>query len=138
MKEINYHWKTSCNPKVHQRAINRVLRAINQNVYNDDLWMGRFFVRQYRREVRCYDGYMSMYVELRFYDHKTQKYSSEFLTSNDIILWGGSKIWSLMNDFIVEDIDVWRTENVLEEKQNWRAASQEKTIKNATSLWHQI
>jgi len=134
-KEINFRWKTSQNPKVHQRAINRVLRAINENVYNDDLWMGRFFVRQHAREVTMCDGVLYMAVELRFYDHKTKKYSSEWLTSNEIIIFGGSKIWGLMNDFIVEDIDVWRTEKVREEKQDWRAASTEKTMREATSLW---
>ena len=135
MKEINYKWKSSQNPKVHQRAINRVMRAINENVYNDDLWMGRFFVRQYAREVVMYDGELHMCVELRFYDHKTKRYSREFLTSNEIIIFGGSKVWSLMNDFIVEDIDVWRTENVREEKQDWRAASTEKTMRQATPLY---
>lgn len=135
MKEINYKWKSSQNPKVHQRAINRVMRAINENVYNDDLWMGRFFVRQHAREVVMYDGELHMCVELRFYDHKTKRYSREFLTSNEIIIFGGSKVWSLMNDFIVEDIDVWRTENVREEKQDWRATSMEKTIKEATPLY---
>lgn len=137
-KEINFRWKTSQNPKVHQRAINRVMRAINENIYNDDLWMGRFFVRQYSRQVVMYDGELHMAVELRFYDHKTKKYSSEWLTSNDIIVFGGSKIWGLMNDFIVEDLDVWRTENVREEKQDWRAASTEKTIRESKSLWQKI
>ena len=137
-KEINFRWKTSQNPKVHQRAINRVMRAINENIYNDDLWMGRFFVRQYSRQVVMYDGELHMAVELRFYDHKTKKYSSEWLTSNDIIVFGGSKIWSLMNDFIVEDLDVWRTENVREEKQDWRAASIEKTIRESRNLWQRV
>lgn len=137
-KEINFRWKTSQNPKVHQRAINRVMRAINENIYNDDLWMGRFFVRQYSRQVVMYDGELHMAVELRFYDHKTKRYSSEWLTSNDIIIFGGSKVWRLMNDFIVKDLDVWRTENVREEKQDWRAASIEKTVREAKSLWVRV
>ena len=137
-KEINFKWKTSQNPKVHQRASNRVLRAINENIDNDDLWMGRFFVRQHARQVVMCDGELYICVELRFYDHKTKRYSSEFLTSNQVIVFGGSKVWSLMNDFIVEDLDVWRTENVREEKQDWRAASTEKTVREATSLWKEI
>lgn len=137
MKEINFKWKTSFNPKIHQRAVNRVIRAINENIYDDDLWMGRFFVHQCAREVVSYeDGSgMELWVKLRFYDHKTQKYTTEYLRSNEIITFGGSKVWSIMNDFIVNDLDVWRTEHVREEKQDWRAASREKTIKEASSLW---
>lgn len=136
MKEINFKWKHSSNPKVHQRAVNRIFRAINENIYNDDLWMGRFFIHQCSREVAPYDhGALELFIKFRLYDHKTKKYSTEYLTSNEIITFGGSKVWSLMNDFIVKDLDVWRTEHVREEKQDWRAVSKEKTIKEATSLW---
>ena len=132
------NWKSSTNPKVHQRAINHVLREVNKGIYDDDLWMGRFFVHQIRRDVLRDRDHLSMVVELRFYDHKTKKYSTEVLTSNEVILWNGSKIWGLMNDFIVDDLDVWRTEDVRNDKQDWRGASKEKTMREATSLWQPI
>ena len=136
MKEINYTWKHSMNPKVHQRAVNRVIRAINENVARDDLWQGRFFVRQWSaRPVGYEDGSgMELWIELRFYDHKTRKYMPMWMRSNEIIIWGGSKIWQAMNDFIIEDIDVWRNEKPYNEKIDWTRASKEETIRLSKSL----
>ena len=40
------YWLTSFNRKKHQRRMNRFVRAINKNIANDDLWRGRFVVKQ--------------------------------------------------------------------------------------------
>ena len=39
-----------------------------------------------------------------------------------------------MNDFIVEDLDVWHNEDPRNEKYDWRAVSMEKTIREAKPL----
>lgn len=134
---LNYHWRSSFNRKRHQRAVNAVVRAINKNVENDSLWQGRFFVRQYDAQVVSYeDGSgMELFIQLRFYDHKTKKYRPVWMGSNELIIWGGYKMWMLMNDFIVEDIDVWHDEDPHADKTDWRDASKIQTMKEATCLW---
>ena len=42
-----YPWLTSMNKKKHQRAINRAVRGFNKQLEQDNLWLGRFIVRQY-------------------------------------------------------------------------------------------
>lgn len=128
--------KTSLNPKVHQRAVNRVLRDVNKNIENDELWQGRFFIRQWARQVVTYEDHsgMLLYLELRFYDKKTKKFIRYFCDSLDVIAWGGSRIFYKMNDFIVLDLDVWRNEDPRNERFDWRTIPAEKIIKTATNL----
>ena len=131
MKEINFKWKHSSKRKVHQRAVNRVIRAINENIENDELWRGRFFVRQYEScVVRYEDGSGNqLFIQLRFYDHKTRKYWDMWISSNKAIIWGGSHIWRAMNDFIVEKLDVWTNDDPRADKTDYRKFSRDETIK---------
>ena len=39
-------WMTSFNRKKHQRRMNKYVRELNKNIANDDLWRGRFVIRQ--------------------------------------------------------------------------------------------
>ena len=96
-------WKHSLNPKVHQRAVNKVVRELNKNIENDTLWQGRFFMRQHARWVISLSDGSGMYLglEMRLYDKKTNQYIQWFCDSHDITIWGGSKAWHIMNDFIV-------------------------------------
>lgn len=130
-------WKHSLNPKVHQRAVNKILREMNKNIENDELWMGRFFMRQWARKVITYEDHSGLFLwlELRLYDKKTKKYRRWFCDSHDVIGFNGSKVWQKMNDFIVEDLDVWHNEDPYNEKCDWRAIPMEKVIQKATPLW---
>ena len=130
-------WKYSFNPKVHQRAVNKVLRDMNKNIENDDLWQGRFFMRQWSRETVYYEDHSGLYLwlEIRLYDKKTKKYLRWFCDSHDVLAWNGYKVWEKMNNFIVEDLDVWRNEpDPRDSRFNWRTISSDKTIHEATPL----
>ena len=39
-------WLTSMNKKRHQREINRLVREANKSIEKDDLWHGRFCIKQ--------------------------------------------------------------------------------------------
>lgn len=136
MKEINFNWRHSSNRKVHQRAVNRVIRYINGSIKRDELWRGRFFIRQYEsRFFRYEDGSGSQLLcVLRFYDHKTQKYMDMCASSNQIFIHGGLDIWSAMNYFITRRLNVWRNEDPRADKTDYRTFSEEETIKNSTPL----
>lgn len=103
-------WLTSMNQKRHQRAINRLVRDLNKNLEQDDLWLGRFMVRQIESPqwIRYEDGSgAELYITLEFVDRCTGRYYRMCESVNHWRLWGGSCLWRAMNDFIVERCDVW-------------------------------
>lgn len=108
---MNY-WLTSKNKKRHQRAINKLVRAMNKNLENDDLWCGRFVIQQVESpQWRLYeDGSGAEYwVCLKFVDRATGRYYTKWNSVNE---WRGLRangydIWLIMNWLITEHWDVW-------------------------------
>ena len=92
----------------YQRELNHKVRLINQNVANDDLWLGRFVMRQKDAQFeRFEDGSGGLlYPILRIIDKKTgyyKDYRMDFAPylNND---W---HLWEMMNKFITEDAQIW-------------------------------
>jgi hypothetical protein len=100
------------NRKTHQRAINRAVRAFNKRLEQDDLWLGRFIVRQYESspQWRKYaDGSNEeLWVKLKFIDRATGRYYVGNHTVNQWCNFNGSRIWHIMNWLITEHWDVWK------------------------------
>ena len=106
------YWITSMNKKKHQRAMNRLVRSFNKALEQDDLWCGRFVIRQvyspqwYRYE----DGSGAEYVvHLKFIDRCTGRY---YIAADNVNHWRGLyavgySVWEKMNWFIVEHCNVW-------------------------------
>ena len=107
------YWLTSMDRKVHQRAINKVVRTMNRNLEQDELWRGRFMVRQDESPQwrRYEDGSgAELWVRLRFIDRATGRYYVKWETVNH---WRGLRangyaIWFTMNWLITEHWDVWK------------------------------
>ena len=102
-------WLSSKNRKVHQRAMNKLMRQMNTNIKNDELWKGRFYVRQIASQWHEYDDHSGaeLWVVLRFTDRKTGKTHEVADTVNHWRFVNGSHLFWAMNDFIVEKCDVW-------------------------------
>ena len=111
------YWLTSFNRKKHQRRMNRFVRAINKNIANDDLWRGRFVVKQvgtphfYIYEDKS--GAELQNVHLVITDLKTGTQVHGWNSGNGWCHFGGSDLWRFVNDAIVEKFDVWRKEDDL-------------------------
>lgn len=107
-----YHWLTSMNKKKHQRAINKLVRAFNNQLELDDLWFGRFIVRQYESspQWRKYeDGSgAELYVKLKFIDRATGRYYVGNHTVNEWRNFNGAHIWRIMNWLITEHWNIWQ------------------------------
>ena len=112
--------------KVHQRAINKLVRAINRNLENDELWCGRFMVRQTESPqwYRYEDGSgAELLVRLTFIDRCTGRYYVRWESVNH---WRGLRatgyeIWHLMNWLITEHWDVWQEDFARERNfDTWR------------------
>ena len=104
-------WLTSMDRKVHQRALNRAIRAFNKSLENDDLWCGRFIVRQYEDSPqwrRYEDGSgAELWVKLKFIDRATGRYYVGAHSVNHWLSFNGQRVWELMNWLITEHWKVW-------------------------------
>ena len=106
------YWLTSKNKKRHQRAINRLIRSFNKALEQDELWCGRFMVRQvYTPQWHKYDDNSGAdyFVHLKFIDRCTGHY---YIAADSVNCWrglraNGYRLWEKMNWFIVEHLDVW-------------------------------
>lgn len=105
---------TSKDRKVHQRALNRAVRELNKNIYNDDLWRGRFVMRQtgspHMYVYKDGSGSVLENVTLVCIDKLTGNTYSETRADYEWLFGNGYKIWEVMNAAIVEKFDVWHEE----------------------------
>lgn len=100
-------WIISQNRKKHQRAMNKLMRQINKNIENDNLWLGRFYVRQAGAQWYTYEHSAELWVVLQFVDKATGFIYETAGTVNHWKFGNGSHLWLAMNDFIVEKVEVW-------------------------------
>ena len=98
-----------------QRTFNTIMRKLNQNIEKDDLWRGRFEVRQINRSTYAYSdhsGY-SFVAHVRFVDKKTGQFYEKAIDcfsgffANKSAGW---HLWEGMNYFITEVVKVWEEE----------------------------
>lgn len=97
--------------KKAQRKMNHRVRMLNKNIQEDNLWKGRFEVRQKDSIWSEFsDGSGGeLYVNLRFYDKKTGYYKDAFL---DMLYpceheFFNYQLFLRMNEFIINDCGVW-------------------------------
>ena len=95
----------SHNRRNHQRWFNQYCRYINKVMVDDDLWLGRFCVKQLRSDMHWFsDGSGGMMAaEILMRDKKTGITRSKWYTGLDMN-W---KFWWDFNEFIIEDCKVW-------------------------------
>ena len=98
--------------KAYQRKLNQQIRAMNKNIANDILWMGRFEFRQKEASFEEFsDGSGGiLIIILRGYDKITGYYKDfrfEFAPWLHSCEW---KLWEIANNFIVNDTKVWESE----------------------------
>lgn len=93
-----------------QRKMNRDIKRVNKAIREDDLWKGRFEIRQIRDNYYSFkDGSGGILtVKIRMIDKKSRKWADCTLTySHHFNL---SHLLDALNYFIVEYIDVWTNE----------------------------
>lgn len=112
--------------KEYQRQFTRKLREANKVIREDNLWLGRVEVRQISaRWEEFEDGSGGiLHTVLRCIDKKTRQYKDyclEYAPWMRTINWKIS--YDILNKFFVEDLDVWRTENLRDEIFDWTKVS---------------
>lgn len=94
-----------------QRLLNKKIRTLNNSICKDNLWQGRFEVRQNEADWCAFqDGSGGeLFVSLRFYDKHTgyyRDYVFDMLYPNYNVFFD-QKLFMVMNEFIINDCDVW-------------------------------
>ena len=108
--------------KEYQRQFTKKLREVNRVIKEDDLWLGRVEVRQISaRWEEFSDGSGGiLHTVLRCIDKKTRQYKDYCLEYAPWIRTMNWKIsYDVLNEFFVEDLDVWRTGNPRDEIFDW-------------------
>lgn len=90
-----------------QRKVNKEVADFNKELVKDNLWRGRFQIRQVARHAKRYeDGSgFSIYFDFAIVDKKSGKYIVVRVSEYGILRsW---HLWYEVNNFIINDIDVW-------------------------------
>lgn len=105
-------WLTSQDRRKYQRKMNKIVREMNKNIENDDLWFGRFMVHQvgHAEWYNYGDGSFDLFVCLEFVDRCTGTIYRKYDSVNSWCYWHGSLVWRTMNWFITEYCEVWKEE----------------------------
>lgn len=103
------YWITSKERKNHQRVMTQILKKVNKSLRNDQMWKGRFELRQAdARWVPYEDGSgEELYVQLKMIDHVTYTHKlSEYKSVNSWRFPGSCwKVYTFVNDFIIAVYD---------------------------------
>ena len=102
------------NHKKHKlkSKINKAIRTINKNLENDNLWRGRFVILNRAMWITEYEDNSGVdaVVRIAAFDKKTGKYEESLMDKYDILDTIGNigwRLWSFINDFIVDKVKVW-------------------------------
>ena len=95
----------SHNRRNHQHWLNTFVRNANRAIENDDLWLGRFYARQKGTRMEWFEDKSGgiLHCILEFVDKKTGR-TEVWYTDCLAVDWN---YWWKMNDFIVNECDVW-------------------------------
>ena len=113
-------WTCSHSRKKQQRKMNQLVRTMNKNIENDELWKGRFYCHQvHYAPFYTYEDKSGsvLFVTLEFVDRKTGK---TMLSADDVSSWrhiNEYHLWEKMNYFITTWCKVWE-ENPRPNKEN--------------------
>lgn len=110
---MKFTTQLTVNRKKRQRRFVRYLRQINKNVMDDDLWRGRFEMRQVDAEWithgfrgitsdgrEFFDPYGILIAKVRITDKLTGKTEEYIVNTNITDRLEGYDLWEFMNDFI--------------------------------------
>ena len=97
-----------------QRRVNALIKKQNQSLIEDELWLGRFYIRQLRRDVWRFEDSSGAMISFLFemVDKKTGIRDIVRLDNYELRVafqrGGGSwKLFEALNDFIIKKVDVW-------------------------------
>ena len=125
--------------KQYQRKFSKILKELNQAIAEDDLWLGRFEVRQIGVRWHRFSDNSGGILRciLRCIDKMTCQYKDYII---EYAPWMHTFHWHLsmdiMNKFIVDDLDVWKNGKPREEIKDWtKVKIPKKALEKTSRQW---
>lgn len=106
-----YKWLETKDLKKIQRRVNKIIRELNKDIYDDELWKARFYARQIDRRCVLSDDRSWLHIDfyIEFIDKETNRRYYHWFRKEDFL--GSSwRVWEAMNDFIAVRCRVWDKE----------------------------
>ena len=97
--------------KQYQKKLTSALKIVNRDIKKDNLWLGRFEIRQGETHFLKWDDNSGgiLYCRMRVFDKATGYYKDyRFEYAGEYWDW---KLWEIVNKFITVDCAAWRSED---------------------------
>lgn len=96
--------------RTYQRKLNKLIKEVNKNIANDNLWRGRFEIRQ---KDAWFEKFLDgpggiLFTVLRLYDKKTQRFEDHDFRYAPYFSGNEWHLFKITNSFIVDYIEVWK------------------------------
>jgi len=117
--------------KKYQKNLTSALKIVNRAIRNDELWLGRFEIRQGATHFLKWDDNSGgvLYCRMRVFDKATGYYKDyRFEYAGQYWDW---KLWEIVNKFITVDCAAWRSENPRNRVRDYRKTAVPHNLLNA-------
>ena len=117
--------------KQYQKNLTSALKIVNREIKKDNLWLGRFEIRQGETQFLKWDDNSGgiLYCRMRVFDKATGYYKDySFDYYGKICNW---KLWQIANKFITQDCAVWRSGDPREQVHDYRRIGVPQELLNA-------
>ena len=122
--------------RIYHRYLNKIIKDMNENIANDDLWKGRFVFHIIATEFeRFSDGSGGLlHAIIRGYDKAEGYYKDYIIEYAPWLRYSHFDIWKIGNCFITEDSGTYRNGNPFKDKENIPDYTKVKVHKNIWNL----
>ena len=120
----------------YQRKLNKVVKDMNENIANDDLWKGRFVFHIMATEFEKFsDGSGGLlHAIIRGYDKAEGYYKDYIIAYAPWLHYSDIDVWRIGNGFITEDSGTYKNGNPFKDKENIPDYTKVKVHKNIWNL----
>ena len=117
--------------KKYQKNLASALKKVNRGIKRDELWLGRFEVRQGETHFLKWDDNSGgiLFCRMRVFDKATGYYKDyRFEYSGKYCDW---KLWKMVNSFITVDCATWRSGDPYDRVHDYRRIAVPHSLLNA-------
>lgn len=122
--------------KQYQKNLTSALKGVNREIKKDNLWLGRFEIRQGETHFLEWDDKSGgiLYCRMRAFDKATGYYKDYRLEySGKYCNW---KLWEIMNKFITQDCAVWHFEDPRAQVRDYRKTDVPQKLLRGVNNYH--
>lgn len=122
--------------KQYQKNLTSALKEVNREIKKDNLWFGRFEIRQGETHFLKWDDNSGgiLFCRMRAFDKATGYYKDyRFEYSGKYCDW---KVWQIVNKFITQDCAVWRSGDPRDQVRDYRKTGVPQKLLRGVNNYH--